>query len=158
MRVAPWAEDTSGLSLLWAFPPWTSQASKGKPGGSPGKGLPVWPPGGCKWWALPELSVNPSPPSPPRKSLCLHGKGPLIFPPEVMVEIYSTWVWEQGNSTAGGGARRHLRLKVTPAGETENLVTPSSQSLGWQSCLQSTPNQNIRQDWGPLHHTLTSTE
>ena len=36
-------------------------------------------------------------------------------------------------------------------------MTPSSQSLGWRGCLQSTANQNVRQDLVWLHHTLTST-
>ena len=31
-----------------------------------------------------------------KKSFCLHGNGPLIFPPEVMVEIYSSWAMRTG--------------------------------------------------------------
>ena len=102
--VTPWAADTGGLSLSCGlFLHEHQQASEGKLvagwGGVPGKGLPVWPPKGCKWWAFLELSTNPSPPSPPRKAFVYMEKEyicPHIFPPEVTVEISSTWGMRTG--------------------------------------------------------------
>ena len=102
--VTPWAADTGGLSLSCGlFLHEHQQASEGKLvagwGGVPGKGLPVWPPRGCKWWALLELSMNPSPPSPPWKAFVYMEKEyicPHIFPPEVTIEICSTWGMRTG--------------------------------------------------------------
>ena len=84
--VTPWAADTGGLSLSCGlFLHEHQQASEGKlvrVWGVPGKGLPVWPPRGCKWWALLELSTNPSPPSPPWEAFVYMEKDHIYFPPK----------------------------------------------------------------------------
>ena len=84
--VTPWAADTGGLSLSCGlFLHEHQQASEGKlvrGWGVPGKGLPVWPPRGCKWWALLELSTNPSPPSPPWEAFVYMEKDHIYFPPK----------------------------------------------------------------------------
>ena len=90
--VTPWAADTGGLSLSCGlFLHEHQQASEGKLRGESWERFTCMATQGMQMVGIAGTLHESISSFSSMGSFCLHGKGPHIFPPEVTVEIYSTW-------------------------------------------------------------------